>query len=210
MKVQLQAQVHILLSSYVYSTDAEEVAMLLCGRFDRETAIVETCLFMTRKDKTTDRVEISSEQLSEALMEAESMGLKVIGWCHSHPKLTPIPSHIDVGTQLTFQTMEPMFFGLIYSCFTEKEPNVQRLQVIAFQSEGTKHKRIPLQIVPQPLNGPELKKRLGQISEKLLEEELLVQSQSLARENICTLRMTQLQDKLHLPLINYLQEASQR
>ncbi|KAL2917687.1 hypothetical protein HK105_202560 [Polyrhizophydium stewartii] len=97
-------------------------------------AVVRTCFFVVRKDRRRDRVEISSEELSRALSEADSLGLKVVGWCHSHPKITIHPSHVDLGTQLTLQSLDKHFFGIIYSCFHENQNKSMRMQVTAFQS----------------------------------------------------------------------------
>jgi BRCA1/BRCA2-containing complex subunit 3 len=60
---------------------------------------------LTRSDKRKDRVEISPEQLTAASSEAEKLSeelkkrTRVIGWYHSHPHITVLPSH--VGTQLS-------------------------------------------------------------------------------------------------------------
>ena len=163
---------------------------------------------MIRKDKTKDRVEISSEKLSESLTEAENMGMRVIGWCHSHPHITRWPSHVDLGTQKNFQTMDSRFFGLIYSVFNETVEGTQNIQVTAFQTaEPCSHQLVPLCIVPSKLNHREFLK-FSQIARKLLEEEMEVVSYTLARPTICSLRMAQLQDKFILPLIHALRHHS--
>jgi BRCA1/BRCA2-containing complex subunit 3 len=81
-KVEISAQVHMLCSTYALCTDVEEVAMVLVGSFKEYegnyTAYVESVLFTIRKDKKKDRVEISSEQLSEAMTRAEEMGLVIV------------------------------------------------------------------------------------------------------------------------------------
>ncbi|KAL7201746.1 hypothetical protein ACSBR1_033443 [Camellia fascicularis] len=59
---------------------------------------------------------------------------RVIGWYHSHPHITVLPSHVDVQTQAMYQLLDSGFIGLIFSCFSEDVHKVGRIQVIAFQS----------------------------------------------------------------------------
>lgn len=53
-----------------------------------------------------DRVETSPEQMAQCTAMAErlttSTGVRtrVIGWYHSHPHITVLPSHVDVHTQV--------------------------------------------------------------------------------------------------------------
>ncbi|KAJ3310715.1 BRCA1 BRCA2-containing complex, subunit 3 [Boothiomyces sp. JEL0838] len=102
MKVTIDATVHLLLSTFALSNEMEEVAAMLLGSTE-EDVYISSCVFLVRKDKRKDRVEISSEQLSEAMEKAEKLGLRVIGWMHSHPKITVFPSHVDLKTQLHLQ-----------------------------------------------------------------------------------------------------------
>ncbi|OMP00130.1 JAB1/Mov34/MPN/PAD-1 [Corchorus olitorius] len=75
---------------------------------------------------------------------------RVIGWYHSHPHITVLPSHVDVRTQAMYQLLDSGFIGLIFSCFSEDTNKVGRIQVIAFQSSDGKqsHVSIPLAITP--------------------------------------------------------------
>eukprot|EP00246_Nothoceros_aenigmaticus_P017184 TRINITY_DN8222_c0_g1_i2.p1 TRINITY_DN8222_c0_g1~~TRINITY_DN8222_c0_g1_i2.p1 ORF type:complete len:374 (+),score=43.16 TRINITY_DN8222_c0_g1_i2:450-1571(+) len=59
---------------------------------------------------------------------------RVIGWYHSHPHITVMPSHVDVRTQKLYQMLDTGFVGLIFSCFNEDGVKGGRIQVIAFQS----------------------------------------------------------------------------
>ncbi|MFS7980659.1 putative ubiquitinyl hydrolase 1 [Helianthus anomalus] len=59
---------------------------------------------------------------------------RVIGWYHSHPHITVLPSHVDVRTQAMYQLLDSGFIGLIFSCFNEDQHKVGRIQVTAFQS----------------------------------------------------------------------------
>ncbi|ESQ27054.1 hypothetical protein EUTSA_v10018648mg [Eutrema salsugineum] len=68
---------------------------------------------------------------------------RVIGWYHSHPHITVLPSHVDVRTQAMYQLLDSGFIGLIFSCFSEDSNKVGRIQVIAFQSSDGKPNTTP-------------------------------------------------------------------
>ncbi|TYI06580.1 hypothetical protein ES332_A10G168100v1 [Gossypium tomentosum] len=70
----------------------------------------------------------------ENYLDAASRTTRVIGWYHSHPHITVLPSHVDVRTQAMYQLLDSGFIGLIFSCFSEDTNKVGRIQVIAFQS----------------------------------------------------------------------------
>lgn len=96
---------------------------------------------LERSDKRKDRVEISTEQLVEASEEADQLTVKlgrnvrVVGWYHSHPHITVLPSAVgnlpfaqitvqvvigfksDCRTQASYQQMDKRFVGLIFSVF---------------------------------------------------------------------------------------------
>ena len=52
-----------------------------------------------------DRVECSAEQMAECVKEADRLTqetgvhTRIVGWYHSHPHITVLPSHVDVKTQ---------------------------------------------------------------------------------------------------------------
>ncbi|XP_038897830.1 lys-63-specific deubiquitinase BRCC36-like isoform X3 [Benincasa hispida] len=75
---------------------------------------------------------------------------RVIGWYHSHPHITVLPSHVDVRTQGTYQLLDSGFIGLIFSCFSEDANKVGRIQVIAFQSFDGKQNHLsrPISLSP--------------------------------------------------------------
>jgi len=102
---------------------------------------------MKRKDKRPDRVEISPEDLSLGMVDADELNtvingceqsnakrnqmtddgdsqeqplqVRCLGWYHSHPKITVWPSHVDLGTQAKLQAMDPHFVGLIFATYLE-------------------------------------------------------------------------------------------
>ena len=73
-------------------------------------------------DRRNDRVEVSDE-IYRAALEAERCSeefgrhTRVVGWYHSHPHITPYPSHVDLATQFSYQGMENGWVGLIFSVF---------------------------------------------------------------------------------------------
>ena len=84
-------------------------------------------------------MEISDVDLVEAQSFAESLGLRVVGWYHSHPNITVPPSHVDLRTQTNYQNLDQRFVGLIFSAFNfDKKSWTDTKEAIAFQtsSEG--------------------------------------------------------------------------
>jgi BRCA1/BRCA2-containing complex subunit 3 len=73
-------------------------------------------------------VEASPEQLASAMAVAEKLSerngtkIRVIGWYHSHPHITVLPSHVDVRTQASYQMLDEGFIGIILSTFNEACP----------------------------------------------------------------------------------------
>ncbi|KAI8588715.1 putative C6.1A [Geranomyces variabilis] len=119
--VYLSAEVNCICQAYSLCTEKEETLLLLLGHYYEENgksfARVVRPFICTRKDKRKDRVEISEEQLSAAITEAEKSGTSVVGWSHSHPHITVFPSHVDLRTQKSLQMFDKRWFGLIFSVF---------------------------------------------------------------------------------------------
>ncbi|KAI9206715.1 lys-63-specific deubiquitinase BRCC36-like protein [Polychytrium aggregatum] len=136
--------------TYGLCTEKEETLVLLAGYFGYENfqtiAHVTRSIVTTRKDKSKDRVEVDPEQMSLAMTEADSAGLNLVGWAHSHPHITVNPSHVDLRTQFNMQTLDPRFFGIIVSCFNN-DAGTQRFQVTCFQTIETEHGQIE-RVVP--------------------------------------------------------------
>lgn len=131
--------------THALSTETEEIMGLLLGDIQHSkngsvTALIWGALPQPRSDRRKDRVETNPEQLTAASVQAEKMSVetgrttRVIGWYHSHPHITVLPSHVDVRTQAMYQLLDTGFIGLIFSCFNEDVHKVGRIQVIAFQS----------------------------------------------------------------------------
>jgi len=131
--------------SHALTTEKEEVMGLLLGDIEKtprgDVAHITAISVLTRSDKRKDRVEISPEQLTAGMAEADKIKeflkkeTRVIGWYHSHPHITVNPSHFDVQTQAMYQMLDQGFIGLIFSCFNKDPSNRSgRIQVTAFQS----------------------------------------------------------------------------
>ena len=60
------------------------------------------------------------------------MQVRVIGWYHSHPHITVLPSHVDVATQALYQQLDAGFIGIILSTFNQvRLSSIQR--IISYQ-----------------------------------------------------------------------------
>jgi len=115
--------------THALSTESQEVMGLLLGRWvnedDAAGAEVTHVIVLTRTDKRKDRVEVGYAQLASAAERAEMIGQRegrqccVIGWYHSHPHITVLPSHVDVQTQGQYQAMDERFVGLIFAVFPD-------------------------------------------------------------------------------------------
>lgn len=154
--VKVTQEVWLTCLTHALSTETEEIMGLLLGDIQCTSnggsiALVWAAAPQTRLDRRKDRVETNPEQLAAASAQAERMTLKtgrttrVIGWYHSHPHITVMPSHVDVRTQGMYQMLDPGFIGLIFSCFSEDATKVGRIQSIAFQSQDGRNLRsIPI------------------------------------------------------------------
>lgn len=130
--------------THALSTETEEIMGLLFGDIEYSdghvTALVWGAAPQTRSDRRKDRVETNPEQLAAASAQAERISsetgrlTRVIGWYHSHPHITVLPSHVDVRTQGMYQLLDPGFLGLIFSCFNEDANKVGKIQATAFQA----------------------------------------------------------------------------
>lgn len=57
--------------------------------------------------------------VAEKLSEGSQTKVRVIGWYHSHPHITVLPSHVDVRTQGSYQMLDEGFIGIILSTFNQ-------------------------------------------------------------------------------------------
>ncbi|XP_050382168.1 COP9 signalosome complex subunit 5 [Argentina anserina] len=161
--VKMSEDVWLTCMTHALSTETEEIMGLLLGDIENSanggvTAVIWGASPQTRSDRRKDRVETNPEQLAAASAQAERMTLssgrttRVIGWYHSHPHITVLPSHVDVRTQAMYQLLDSGFIGLIFSCFSEDVNKVGRIQVIAFQSSDGKQHHMSRPISLSPVN----------------------------------------------------------
>lgn len=161
--VKISEEVWLTCVTHALSTETEEIMGLLLGDIEYSsnghvTALVWDAAPQTRSDRRKDRVETNPEQLAAASAQAERTSAetgrrtRVIGWYHSHPHITVLPSHVDVRTQGMYQLLDPGFIGLIFSCFNEDANKVGRIQATAFQALSGWQKN-NMQTALQPTTG---------------------------------------------------------
>ncbi|XP_016169865.1 lys-63-specific deubiquitinase BRCC36 [Arachis ipaensis] len=157
--VKMSEEVWLTCATHALSTETEEIMGLLLGDIHHSkdgrhvTALIWGASPQTRSDRRKDRVETNPEQLAAASALADRMTsstgrtTRVIGWYHSHPHITVLPSHVDVRTQAMYQLLDSGFIGLIFSCFSHDANKVGRIQVIAFQSTDGKNHLIRTSVI---------------------------------------------------------------
>jgi BRCA1/BRCA2-containing complex subunit 3 len=129
-RVLLSSDVFRGLLVHSFITDQEEVLGLLFGAAENNEARIWASVNLQRNCKEKDRVEVEDVQLSAAMDKAEALSQSLdqtsnlIGWFHSHPNITVFPSHVDIKTQLSLQSLGDRFVGLIISCFSRDANNV--------------------------------------------------------------------------------------
>ncbi|KAK6912179.1 JAB1/MPN/MOV34 metalloenzyme domain [Dillenia turbinata] len=151
--VKMSEDVWLTCLTHALSTEMEEIMGLLLGDIQKSksgnsTALIWGAMPQTRSDRRKDRVEVSPEQMTTLTGRTT----RVIGWYHSHPHITVLPSHVDVRTQALYQLLDSGFIGLIFSCFSEDAHKVGRIQVIAFQSLDGNQSHIARPVSPSPVN----------------------------------------------------------
>jgi BRCA1/BRCA2-containing complex subunit 3 len=145
--------------THAFTAEKEEIMGILLGDVainsnGTKTARVWGCKNIQRVDKRPDRVEIAPEMLFLATEEAERCGAaterhtRVIGWYHSHPHITPYPSHVDLRTQATFQQMESGWVGLIFSVFHSDASHGGSSTLHCFQTREGAHEKVAVTVVP--------------------------------------------------------------
>ncbi|KAL6761916.1 JAB1/Mov34/MPN/PAD-1 ubiquitin protease-domain-containing protein [Haematococcus lacustris] len=148
-RVDVTDEVMLACLTHAMTTEAEEVMGLLMGDIQEEgdglgtrVARIWMAYPQIRTDRRKDRVESSPEQMARCSAHAERLSretgvrCRVVGWYHSHPHITVLPSHVDVRTQAMYQLLDPGFVGLIFSVFNNDAgpSKAGRVQITAFQS----------------------------------------------------------------------------
>lgn len=150
--VQITSEAYSSCLNHALLTDQEEVMGLLIGNQmvkDHKNVInIFATICLTRKCKQKDRVEFDEIQIAQAVEIAEELKKEnkipanVIGWYHSHPKITIPPSNVDLETQKS-QQYQGAFVGLIISCFSNDSNNVNKINLTAFQTKKENFTLVP-------------------------------------------------------------------
>ncbi|XP_018578530.1 lys-63-specific deubiquitinase BRCC36 [Anoplophora glabripennis] len=227
-KVILNADVYAICVQHALTTEKQEIMGLLIGEVDEEKYIshISACVILHRMDKQPDRVEISPEQLCTASMHAEQLAnklkrpMRVLGWYHSHPHITVWPSHVDTRTQAMYQTMDPLFVGMIFSVF-QSDPRLRsnQVQLTCFQAyQGTselERREIEFVIKSSPLQNYNLE-GISNLPRILVQEEVdshdvkdsntQDELASLHNDSFKTLALVHIVSKVARPLCDDLEE----
>ena len=163
---------HVCLS-HALSTEHQEIMGLLLGRVVEGEVLITRSLILSRKDRQKDRVEVGDElvalssTVAEKLSAVDGFEEKVVGWYHSHPHITVMPSHVDVRTQGNYQQLDSAFIGLIFSVFDKG-----RFDVCAFQSKtaGSDWCRVEVPVVVR--RGPNTLEGMASLQQVILNEEV--------------------------------------
>lgn len=204
--VYMSSDAYLACMAHALSTEGEEIMGLLLGEVKHEyhnsdafgssigDSHIESVVILQRSDRKSDRVEISPLQLSAAAQEAEELSLKlgkpirVMGWYHSHPHITVVPSHVDVRTQANYQAMDPDFIGLIFSVFQqETNEKFASASMICFQSEeingNLERKEILVHINPPSITSQHCLQAIAGVSRILYDEENALKESSREVKN---------------------------
>lgn len=127
-----------------------------------KVATVWASHIMQRSVRRSDRVEVAAEVLISASDKAEELtrstgiDMRVIGWYHSHPQITPFPSTVDLNSQKQYQQMDSGWVGLIFSVFHTDSSGRNDCSIHCFQTgPGDRHLKVPLTVLTAPqLNLP--------------------------------------------------------
>ncbi|XP_023024363.1 lys-63-specific deubiquitinase BRCC36 [Leptinotarsa decemlineata] len=227
-KVILNSDVYTLCVQHALTTEKQEIMGLLVGEVDDIKCIskISACVTLHRSDKQPDRVEISPEQLCTASMYADQLSkkldrpMRVLGWYHSHPHITVWPSHVDTRTQAVYQTMDPLFVGLIFSVFQNDSRSLNNLiQVTCFQAHqgasDLERTEVELVIQNSPFENYDLK-GIADLPRILIQEEVECHDvkdndtqdelANIHNDSFKTLALVHIVSKLSRPLCDDLEE----
>jgi BRCA1/BRCA2-containing complex subunit 3 len=113
-------------NNYEYKRDKDK------ENFNTNIIQIFSTICLSRKCKEKDRVEFDEIQIAKACEIADNISKKtkvdinVVGWYHSHPKITIPPSQVDLNTQFSQQYQGP-FIGIIISCFNMDKNNLNQV-----------------------------------------------------------------------------------
>lgn len=163
--VQITTEAYSSCLNHALLTDQEEVMGLLIGnsvkRENKNIIHIFATICLNRNCKQKDRVEFDEVQIAQAVETAEELKKEnqiqanVIGWYHSHPKITVPPSNVDLQTQKS-QQYQGTFVGLIISCFSTDTNNINKINFVAFQAKKDNYSLVPHYIEVEFVNEIEI------------------------------------------------------
>ena len=212
-RVKLSLDVYRYCYQHALSTQAEEIMGLLIGEmvertdsplgtFKEKTLEIIAFKMVVRSDKRPDRVEISPDQMISATEAAEKLAkklkrpnIRVVGWYHSHPNITVMPSHVDLRTQFNYQRMDKFFVGLIFAVYnTDKKTFAKHYRMLCFQAKENNSRFAinPLEMakikldyfnIENPIAHSFALKEISKLSENLSKENVLTGGQTSQTQN---------------------------
>jgi len=130
-KVSVHSNVYALVDLHSHLSTAE-VMGFLAGNWNPETKEIEVVAAYPGRSVLDGATECEMDPVTEVEVRSkiEGLGLKVVGWYHSHPTFQAIPSKCDVDNQCNYQALfrdassktDP-FIGLIDSPFDVSSGN---------------------------------------------------------------------------------------
>jgi BRCA1/BRCA2-containing complex subunit 3 len=146
--INLTSDAYSSILNHALLTENEEIMGLLIGNEikKKDSLIINifSTICLTRKCKEKNRVEFDEIQMSHAIeitneiKNENKIDANVVGWYHSHPKITIPPSNVDLNTQKS-QQYQGTFVGLIVSCFSTDSNKINKINLIAFQTKSDKY-----------------------------------------------------------------------
>ncbi len=146
--INLTSDAYSSILNHALLTENEEIMGLLIGNEikKKDSLIINifSTICLTRKCKEKNRVEFDEIQMAHAIeitneiKNENKIDANVVGWYHSHPKITIPPSNVDLNTQKS-QQYQGTFVGLIVSCFSTDSNKINKINLIAFQTKSDKY-----------------------------------------------------------------------
>ena len=146
--INLTSDAYSSILNHALLTENEEIMGLLIGNEikKKDSLIINifSTICLTRKCKEKNRVEFDEIQMAHAIeitneiKKENKIDANVVGWYHSHPKITIPPSNVDLNTQKS-QQYQGTFVGLIVSCFSTDSNKINKINLIAFQTKSDKY-----------------------------------------------------------------------
>jgi BRCA1/BRCA2-containing complex subunit 3 len=146
--INLTSDAYSSILNHALLTENEEImGLLIANEIKKKDSLIInifSTICLTRKCKEKNRVEFDEIQMAHAIeitneiKNENKIDANVVGWYHSHPKITIPPSNVDLNTQKS-QQYQGTFVGLIVSCFSTDSNKINKINLIAFQTKSDKY-----------------------------------------------------------------------